>query len=100
VDLRAADASGKELKETLKVTVDSEYAVRQKLAYKTQTRKDIEVIIMVALQSLRNDQVTIAGLEVEVNNLKNAANYVMDMVETLGRNPKPAIDRLLLQTRS
>jgi hypothetical protein len=37
---------------------------------------------MVALQSLQNDQVTIVGLEVEVNDLKNAADHVMDMVES------------------
>jgi hypothetical protein len=100
VDLRAADASGKELKETLKVTVDSEYAVRQKLAYERQTRKDLVVSLMVALQNLRNVQVTVAGLEVEVNNLKNVANYVMDMVETLGRNPSQLLIGFWLQTRS
>jgi hypothetical protein len=34
---------------------------------------------------------------VEVNDLKNAANYVMDMVEmpVAGEEPKPAVDRLL-----
>jgi hypothetical protein len=39
--------------------------------------------------------VTIAGLEVEVTDLKNAADLVMDMVESqvAGEEPKPAIDR-------
>jgi hypothetical protein len=32
---------------------------------------------MVALQSLQNDQVTIAGLEVEINDLKNVADLVL-----------------------
>jgi hypothetical protein len=41
--------------------------------------------------------VTITGLEVEVNDLNNTANYVMDMVETqvATEEPKPTIDRLL-----
>jgi hypothetical protein len=30
---------------------------------------------------LWNDRVTIAGLEVDVNDLKNAPDHVMDMVE-------------------
>jgi hypothetical protein len=55
---------------------------------------------MVALQNLRNVQVTVAGLEVEVNDLKNVANYVMDMVETLGRNPSQLLIGFWLQTRS
>jgi hypothetical protein len=55
VDLRAADASSKELNETMKATMDSEHAMIQKLAYKKQTRKDLEVSLVVALQSLQND---------------------------------------------
>jgi hypothetical protein len=34
----------------------------------------------VALKSLQNDQVIIAGQEVELNNLKNAAHYAMDFI--------------------
>jgi hypothetical protein len=49
------------------------------------------------LKVLKNDQVNIAGQEVELNDLKNAAHFVMDMVETqvAGEEPKPAIDQLL-----
>jgi hypothetical protein len=77
--------------------MDCEYVVCDKLAYEKQTRKNLEVSLVVALQSLQNDQVTIAGLEVEVNDLKNAADHVMDMMETqvAGEEPKPAIDQLL-----
>jgi hypothetical protein len=56
--------------------------VSQKLFYKKQTQKDRKVSLVVALLSLRNDQVIIVGLEVEVNDLKNDADHVMDMVET------------------
>lgn len=50
---------------------------------------------MVALQSLKNDQVAIAGLQVEVNDLKNAADNVMDMVvpQVAREERKPVIDR-------
>jgi hypothetical protein len=34
----------------------------------------------VALKSLQNDQVTISGYEVELNDLKGAANYAMDCI--------------------
>jgi hypothetical protein len=97
VDLRAADASREELKKLIKVAVDSEYVVSQKLAYEKQARKVHEVSLEVALQLLRNDQVIIAGLKVEVNDLKNATDHVMDMVETqvTGEEPRPSIDRLL-----
>jgi hypothetical protein len=41
--------------------------------------------------------VIIARQEVELNDLKNATHFVMDMVATQveGERPKPAIDRLL-----
>jgi hypothetical protein len=65
----------------MKAVVD-EYDVSQKLFYKKQTQKDRKVSLVVALLSLRNDQVIIVGLEVEVNDLKNDADHVMDMVET------------------
>jgi hypothetical protein len=78
-------------------TIDSEYAVSQKLAYEKQARKDLEVSLEVALEALKNDQVTIAGQEVDLNDLKNAAHFVMDMLATHveGEEPKSAIDRLL-----
>jgi hypothetical protein len=80
--MRQADAGGEELKKVMKATVESEYVVCQKLAYEKRLQKDLKVSLMVALQSLQNDQVTIVGLEVEVNDLKNAADHVMDMVES------------------
>jgi hypothetical protein len=49
------------------------------------------------LKSLQNDQVTIAGQEVELNDLKNTAHYAMDMIvlQVEGEEPKPAIDHLI-----
>jgi hypothetical protein len=51
----------------------------------------------VALKSLQNDQVTIAGYEVELNDLKGAANYTMDCiaVPAEGEEPKSIVDRLI-----
>jgi hypothetical protein len=45
---------------------------------------------VVALQSLQNDQVAIAGLKVEVNDLKNVVDHIMDMVvpQVAGEEPK------------
>jgi hypothetical protein len=46
------------------------------------------------LKSLQNDQVIIAGKEVELNDLKNATHFAMaSQVE--GEEPKPAIDHLI-----
>jgi hypothetical protein len=39
------------------------------------------VNLEVVLKSLQNDQVTIAGHEVELRDLKNAAHYAMDCIE-------------------
>jgi hypothetical protein len=62
VALWAADVASEELKQMMKADVDSDYVVCQKLAYEKQTQKDLEVSLVVALQSLRNDQVTMQGL--------------------------------------
>jgi hypothetical protein len=50
----------------MKETIDSEYAISQKLAYEKRARQDLKVNLEVALKSLQNDQVTIAGHEVEL----------------------------------
>jgi chromosome segregation ATPase len=78
VSLREVEAGGQELKRAMKEAADSEYVVSQKLAYEKRARRDLEVEFEVALKSLQNDQVTIAGYEVELNDLKGAANYAMD----------------------
>jgi chromosome segregation ATPase len=78
--LREVEAGGQELKRAMKEAADSEYVVSQKLAYEKRARQDLEVNLEVALKSLQNDQVTIAGYEVELNDLKGAANYAMDCI--------------------
>jgi hypothetical protein len=45
----------------MKEATDSEYVVSQKLAYEKRARRDLEVEFEVALKSLQDDQVTIAG---------------------------------------
>jgi hypothetical protein len=64
----------------MKEATDSEYVVSQKLAYKKRAWHELEVNLEVALKSLQNDQVTIAGHEVELRDLKSAANYAMDCI--------------------
>jgi hypothetical protein len=51
----------------------------------------------VALKSLQNDQVTIAGYEVELNDVKGAANYAMDCiaVPTEGEEARSIVDHLI-----
>jgi acyl-CoA thioesterase FadM len=92
-----AEAGGQELKRAMKEAADSEYVVSQKLAYEKQAHWDLEVKFEVALKSLQNDQVTIAGYEVELNDLKGAANYAMDCiaVPAQGEEPKSVVDRLI-----
>jgi chromosome segregation ATPase len=69
-----------ELKRTMKEATDNEYAISQKLAYETAARRGLEVEFEVVLKSLKNDQATIAGYEVELNDLKDAANYAMSCI--------------------
>jgi hypothetical protein len=81
----------------MKEAADSEYVVSQKLAYEKRARQDLEVNLEVALKSLQNDQVTIAGYEVELNDLKGAANYAMDCIAmpVEGEEVKSVVDRLI-----
>jgi hypothetical protein len=97
VRLREAEAGGKELKRVMKEAADSEYAVSQKLAYETGARRGLEVEFEAILKSLQNNQVTIAGYEVELNDLKGAATYAMDCiaVPTEGGEAKSIVDLLI-----
>jgi hypothetical protein len=97
VTLQDVEARGQELKRVMKEAPDSEYAVSQKLAYEKRARRDLEVEFEVASKLLQNDQVTIAGYEVELNDLKGAANYAMDciVVPTEGEEAKFVVDRLI-----
>jgi hypothetical protein len=81
----------------MKEAADSEYVVSQKLAYEKRARQDLEVNLEVALKSLQNDQVTIARYEVELNDLKGAANYAMDCIAmpVEGEEVKSVVDRLI-----
>jgi hypothetical protein len=80
----------------MKEAADGEYAVSQKLAYEKRARRDLEVEFEVALKSLQNNQVIIAGYEVELNDLNDAANYAMDCIEvpTEGGG-ESVVDRLI-----
>jgi hypothetical protein len=61
----------------MKEATDSEYAISQKLSYETGSRRGLEAKFEVVLMPLQSDQITIAGYEVELNELKGAANYAM-----------------------
>ena len=95
--LKEVEDAIKTLKESTKAANDSEYAMTRKLAYEKQVRRDLEINLVVAMQSLQNDQVAIAGLEVEIVDLKEAAGYIMDMVapQDNPEEPTPLIDRLI-----
>jgi hypothetical protein len=81
----------------MKEAVDSECAVSQKLACEKWARRDLEVEFEVALKSLQNNQMTIAGYKVELNDLSGAANYAMDciVVPAEWEEPKSVVDRLM-----
>jgi hypothetical protein len=93
--LREVKAGGQELKRVMKETTDNEFAVTQKLAYEKHARRDLEVSLEVALKSLQNDQVIIAGQEVELTGLKNVTHYAMNMivVDGLYNNFRPSKSR-------
>jgi hypothetical protein len=81
----------------MKEAAGSEYVVSQKLAYEKRASQDLEVELEVALKALQNDQVTIAGYEVERNDLKGAANYAMGCiaVPAEGEEAKSIVDCLI-----
>jgi hypothetical protein len=74
-----------------------EYTISQNLAYETGARRGLEVEFEVVLKSFQNNQMTIAGYEVEVKDLKGAANYAMDCIVVVaeGEEAKSIVDRLV-----
>jgi hypothetical protein len=78
--VQGIEAGGLELKRAMKEATESEYFVSQKLAYETAAHRALEVEFEVVLKSLQSDQMAIAGYEVELNELKGAANYAMSCI--------------------
>jgi hypothetical protein len=95
--VREIEAGGLELKRAMKEATKSEYAISQKLAYETAARRSLEVEFEVVLKSLQSDQITIAGCEVELNDLKGAANYAMSCIPVPeeGDQQWSVVDRLI-----
>jgi chromosome segregation ATPase len=97
IKVREIKAGGLELKRAMKEATDSDYAISQKLAFETAARRGLEAEFEVVLKSLQSDQTTIAGYEVELNDLKGAANYAMSciLVPKEGEQQQSIIDRLV-----
>jgi hypothetical protein len=97
ISLWEVEAGGQELKLAMKEATDSEYTVSQKLAYETGDRWGLEVEFKVVLKSLQDDQMTIVGYEMELNDLKGADNYAMDCIAmpAEGEEAKSIVDRLI-----
>jgi hypothetical protein len=97
IKVREIEAGGLELKRTMKEATTSEYTVSQKLAYETAARRGLEAEFEVVLKSLQSDQIIIAGYEVELNDLKGAANYAMSCIAVPeeGEQQQTIIDRLV-----
>jgi chromosome segregation ATPase len=97
ISLREADAGGRELKRAIKEAADSEHAISQKLAYEKGARRGLEAEFEGVLKSLQSDQITIAGYEVELNDLKGVANYAMACiaVPAEGEEQQSIVDRLI-----
>jgi hypothetical protein len=81
----------------MKEATDSEYAISQKLSYETAARQGLEVDFEIVLKSLQSDQITIAGYEVELNDLKGVANYAMSCIPVPGegKQQQSIVDRLV-----
>jgi hypothetical protein len=81
----------------MREATESEYAVSQKLPCEAAARRGLEVEFEVVLKSLQSDQITIAAYEVELNDLKGAANYAMSciLVPEEGGQQQSIIDRLV-----
>jgi hypothetical protein len=98
ISLREVDAGGRELKRVMKEATGSEYVVSQKLAYEKGARRGLEAKFEVVLKSLQSDQISIAGYEVELNELKGAASYAMDciVVPSEAEGPQSLVDSLIV----
>jgi hypothetical protein len=81
----------------MKEATDSEYVISQKLAYEIGARRGLEVEFEVILKSLQSNQITIAGYEVELYDLKGAANNAMDCIAIPSKveEPQSIVDRLI-----
>jgi hypothetical protein len=97
IKVREIEAGGLELNRVMKEAIDSEYTISQKLAYETGARQGLEAEFEAILKSLQSDQITIAGYEVELNDLKGAANYAMACiaVPTEGEEQQSIVDCLI-----
>jgi hypothetical protein len=97
ISLREVEAGGQELKQVVKEATDIEYAVSQKLAYEIGACRGLEAEFEVVLKSLQSDQIAIAGYEVELNDLKGAANYTMACIAIPeeGEERQSLVDRLI-----
>jgi hypothetical protein len=95
--VREIEAGGLELKRAMKEATDSEYAISQKLAYETAACQGLEAEFEVILKSLQSDQITISGYEVELNDLKGAANYTISCIPVPeeGGQQQSIVDRLV-----
>jgi hypothetical protein len=95
--VREIEAGGLELKRVMKEAADSEYAISQKLACETGARRGLEAEFKAVLKSLQSDQITIAGYEMELNDLKGPANYAMACiaVPAEGEEQRSIVDRLV-----
>jgi hypothetical protein len=95
--VREIEAGGLELKRAMKESTESEYAVSPKLAYEAAARRGLEVEFEVVSKSLQSDEITIAGYEVELNDLKGAANYAMSCIPVPeeGGQQQFIVDRLV-----
>jgi hypothetical protein len=69
----------------------------KKLAYEKGAHRGLEAEFEVVLKSLQSDQITIAGYEVELQDLKGAANYAIDciVVPSEGDEVRSIVDRLI-----
>jgi hypothetical protein len=96
IKVQEIEAGGLELKWAMKEATDSEYAISQKLAYETGAHRGLEAEFEAVLKSLQSDQITIVGYEVELNNLKGAANYGMACIAVpTEREEQQSVDLLV-----
>jgi hypothetical protein len=97
ISLQEVEVGGQELNRAMKEATDSEYAISQKLDYETGARRGLEAEFEVVLKSLWSDQITSAGYEVELNDLKGAANNAMACIDVPveGEEQQSSVDRLI-----
>lgn len=95
-DQKECEDTNEHIQEQRNALMNREYAVSRKLLYEANAHRDLERSLEDLAGALQSDQYTIAGLELELEELQKSSSYVMDLIKSDANptKPTPLLDRL------